>query len=369
MSKVRKRPLRFILHLTGSISILSLLLSYLSPYIHPETARIMPFFGLAYPITILLNFLFLLVLIFLRTRWAIAVGLLLIAGLNFHLRIYSFGSNKANVPDEHIKFMSYNCALMGRYAADSLAEPRRTGIIRYLHEEMPDILCLQEFYQQDPPTNFTTRDTLTGLLGTIDYHELYRQSKSYYQNFGVIILSKYPIIQKGSVAFNAGEESNNFCIYADIVTPIDTIRVYNTHFQSIHLKNEDYELLTGKKASSGFLNRLNPLKKVSAAFPVRAKQAEQVRDHIRQSPHPVVLSGDFNDPPMSYTYNIFNKLLVDAHRNGNRGLGVTYIGKLPAGRIDYIFHDKSLESTNFVIQKEVMSDHRAIQCTLFQKID
>lgn len=367
MSKTRKRPLRYLLHLVGLLSILSLLLSYLSPYIHPETARFMAFFGLAYPITILLNFILLILLIILRTRWAIAIGLLLLAGLNFHLRIYSFGSDKNNIPEQHLKFMSYNCALMGRYAADSLPEIRRKGIISYLHEEMPDILCLQEFYHQDPPTNFTTRDTIIKVLQVIDYHELYRQSKRYYQNFGVCIMSKYPIIRKGSVAFNAGEESNNFCIYADIVTPIDTIRVYNTHFQSIHLKNEDYELLTGGKTSSGLLIRLNPLKKVAAAFPVRAKQAEQVRDHVRQSPHPVVLCGDFNDPPMSYTYNIFNKLLIDAHRNGNHGLGVTYTGTLPAGRIDYIFHDKSLESTNFEVQKEVMSDHRAIQCSIFQK--
>jgi endonuclease/exonuclease/phosphatase family metal-dependent hydrolase len=67
---------------------------------------------------------------------------------------------------------------------------------------------------------------------------------------------------------------------------------------------------------------------------------------------------------MSYTYNQFNKGLVDAFRNASFGIGSSYVGRIPAGRIDYIFHSTSLFSSNFTIQKEVLSDHRAVSCII-----
>jgi endonuclease/exonuclease/phosphatase family metal-dependent hydrolase len=69
---------------------------------------------------------------------------------------------------------------------------------------------------------------------------------------------------------------------------------------------------------------------------------------------------------MSYAYNQFDKLLIDAFRSCSFGIGSTYIGKVPAGRIDYIFHTPNLISTDFKIQKEKLSDHRAISCKLFK---
>ena len=80
----------------------------------------------------------------------------------------------------------------------------------------------------------------------------------------------------------------------------------------------------------------------------------------------IIICGDFNDTPMSYTYNIFNGLYLDAFRNSSSGLGVTYAGKVPAGRIDYIFHAKNLHSGNFEIQQNVNSDHRAITCKIWK---
>ena len=69
----------------------------------------------------------------------------------------------------------------------------------------------------------------------------------------------------------------------------------------------------------------------------------------------------------TYSYTIFNRTLTDAFRNTSKGIGATYAGKVPAGRIDYIFHDPLLGSKDFKIQEEELSDHYAISCTLFKK--
>ena len=91
-------------------------------------------------------------------------------------------------------------------------------------------------------------------------------------------------------------------------------------------------------------------------------------EHVETSPYPVIVCGDFNDTPLSYTYNQFNKSLIDAFRNCSSGIGPTYIGRVPAGRIDYIFHSKSLNSMDFKIQEGEYSDHRAVSCRIFKAI-
>jgi len=106
--------------------------------------------------------------------------------------------------------------------------------------------------------------------------------------------------------------------------------------------------------------------KLRIAYPKRAEQARTVMEHVKTSPYPTIVCGDFNDTPMSYAYNQFNQLLIDAFRNCSSGIGTTYVGKVPAGRIDYIFHSKNLHSANFSIQNEVYSDHRAINCIIWK---
>ena len=69
---------------------------------------------------------------------------------------------------------------------------------------------------------------------------------------------------------------------------------------------------------------------------------------------------DMNDTPSSYCYNAFDQNFIDAFTVSGKGFGGTYIGKIPALRIDYIWHDKSLGSTNFVVHHQKLSDHKAI---------
>ena len=57
--------------------------------------------------------------------------------------------------------------------------------------------------------------------------------------------------------------------------------------------------------------------------------------------------------------------LKDAFTYSGFGMGGTYIGKVPGLRIDYIWHDKELSSTNFITHKEKLSDHKAISADIF----
>lgn len=350
------------------LDLTALCLSYISPFIHPVTSEWIPFFGLGYILIISATVLITVLWAIARSKWAlVCLGFMLLGG-KLHFRVLSMGSDDDRKARTELKVTSYNVHLFDRYNPDySESIVSRNNIFSYLNDLNSDVYCFQEFYQQDSPTNFKTRDSLTDLLQIKDLHEKYSHKKHKRQNFGIATLSKYPIISRGDIVFPESESSFNFCIFTDIVKNRDTFRVYNVHLQSIRLREDDYAIfddIQGKpeNVKSGTIQMLRKIKK---AFPLRAEQAKKVAEHIKTSPYPTILCGDFNDTPLSYTYNQFNRLLNDAYRQTSFGIGSTYVGKVPAGRIDYIFFSDHLGARNFQIQEKAFSDHKAISATFF----
>jgi endonuclease/exonuclease/phosphatase family metal-dependent hydrolase len=355
------------------LTLICLLLAYLSPFVHPKTIPFLPFFGLSYPIFLLVSILLLIIYSLAKSRWALVIVFFVVIGGNLHFRQFPMGSSKINIENvEGIKVMSFNVRLFDLYNwSVDVSNKNRLKTFDFLEKNSPDVVCFQEFYQQDKTTNFPTRDSLIKRLQTVDFHERYSYKSRGRQHFGIAMLSKYPMISKGEVPLQLeeGEKSDNYCIFADIVKNEDTIRIYNVHLQSIKLKKNDYTLFDkdGNPIQDQSSAIENTLFKLSSAYPRRADQAKLVVKHAQTSPYPVVICGDFNDTPMSYTYNEFNKSYVDAFRETSYGIGSTYAGKIPAGRIDYIFHSRDIEAFDFQIQNSVVSDHRAIWCTISQE--
>jgi len=372
MGKLLKGLFRFrtILTLLTLVALLSLAFSYLTPYIHPNSIPLLPFFGLAYWIIVLANITLLIFWVINKSKWSIVILFVLVFGGRLHFRTYALGSNEENSTQTELRVMSYNVHLFDRYNADrNKSYKTKSKILEYLKDRNPDIVCFQEFYNQDPPTSFITKDTILKLMGTKYYHERLAHKLSGRQNFGVAIFSKHRIINKGNINFEGHKRDYNYCIYTDIVKGIDTFRVYNVHLQSIRLKKNDYAIFDTKKRSGSnkSSNFINLISKIKNAYPIRAEQAMLVQKHMVKSPYSIIVCGDFNDTPLSYCYNKFNSTLVDAFRNTSSGIGATYAANIPAMRIDYIFHSKNLGSLDFTIQQEKLSDHYAIDCKVFVK--
>jgi endonuclease/exonuclease/phosphatase family metal-dependent hydrolase len=356
------------------ICLICLLFSYLCPFVHPNDFWLLPFFGLAYPVILLFTIIFLIYWAILKSNFFFIVLIILLFGGKLHFRTISLPfSNEKNHDTTNInplKITSYNVRLFDLYEWGNQGKyENRNKIFKFLEEKKSDIICFQEFYQQDKPTKFATRDTLKIILNTPYCHERYSHKLEGRQNFGIAMLSKYPMISRGDIMFDDPLNiDNNYCIFADIVKNNDTFRIYNVHLQSIKFKKDDYKVFS--KNAHKIVNKKSTfellIEKLKIAYPKRAEQARKVVEHMQQSPFPVIICGDFNDTPMSYSYNIFNSLYTDAFRNSSSGLGITYAGKVPAGRIDYIFHSKNLHSSFFSIQKEVYSDHKAISCTIWK---
>lgn len=369
MANKRNLPLkilRWIIKPLALISLVSLLISYLSPFVHPNTIWWLPLFGLAFPVVFWVNIICFTILLFFKKgklKWLILVAIIL--GIPLNTRYIAIGGEKKEKSNQtSFQLMSYNVRLFDKYQwiGDDLFTPS-DSILALFKKEKPAILCLQEYLIDQTANPLITTKAIqeTNDFGYV--HERIVQEERDVQ-FGLATYSKFPIINKGNV-FNS-EEQDQFCIYSDILIGNDTIRVYNIHLQSIRFQKDDYQVVsTNDQIVEERLERLkNMLRKVKNAYAPRVLQAEKIIAHINSSPYPVIACGDFNDTPLSYVYHIFSQQLDDTFRKSSFGAGRTYAGKIPAGRIDYIFASSVFRPINFSIQKETLSDHFAIMTKL-----
>jgi len=355
----------FVLFLT-ILGLITIVISYFSPYTDPRNFKLIPLFGLAYPFILLSNFILLAYWVF-RRRWKITFMMIivLLIGFPIHNRVFGTSSSKKDDDKKFISIMSYNVRLFDIYDWLGRGPETRNEIFTFLKAQNTDILCFQEFYYENKPTNFSTTDTLIQLLKYPHKYGRFTSGGNGTVHFGVMTFSKYPIVNTGYIDINS--VASNHCIYTDIQKDSIIFRVYNLHIGSIQIQNDEYDLFS-EKPNSLDDNKTERSKRLIgrllAAYRTRIEQAEVILEHSQNSPYPVIICGDFNDTPASHTYHRFYKLYNDAFLNGSYGIGTTYTGKVPANRIDFIFYDNFFKAQTFDIQNEVLSDHRAIWTTL-----
>lgn len=322
--------------------------------------------AIGYPYLLGLNLLFILYWLFLWKRVAFISVLAILLGygnLRTFVQLNLWEKAEAGPPAPGLKLMSFNARLFDLYNWTDNNHTRRK-IFRLFQDEKPQVLCLQEFYTSLKP-GFENLDSVLHRLPGYQYHVAYTETKRDSAHWGIATFSQYPIVGKGSILFY--EKTNNLCIYTDLKIGDDTLRVYNIHFQSNSLRREDYEFLdkpNEKANDQKWVASKNILKRLRNGAVKRSKQVDEVAAHVAASPYPVVLCGDFNDPPSSYTYRRIGRDLKDAFVESGYGVGNTYNGLIPLLRIDYILHDARFSSRNYHKIKQNLSDHYPIQTEL-----
>ena len=343
-------------------AIICLLLAILSKYISPINFWPIAFFSLSFPFLIIIN---LILFIFWGSQFRIQglfsfIALLVSAPTILGYIQLSFV--KPKISNQDIKVMSYNSMLFDLYNWKKNGQSRDT-ILSYLAEENPDILCLQEFYTSEEKGDFNNIDTLTSLLSAKNKHIEYTTTLRKLDHWGIATFTKFPIIKQGKIDFNT--RANNICIYTDVIIKKDTVRIYNMHLQSISFTKDDYrfieELNDDTTDTQNEIERSkNILRRLKRAFVKRATQAEIIAEHINICPYPIILCGDFNDTPASYTYNTIKGKLKDSFMEKGMGFESTYAGKFPRFRIDYIFNSKTLKCKDYKRASETLTDHYPI---------
>ena len=97
----------------------------------------------------------------------------------------------------------------------------------------------------------------------------------------------------------------------------------------------------------------------------RAFQTDSICQLATASPHPVLVCGDFNSLPSSYTYHRLSESLKDGFKTGGHGYMYTYRYGKRMLRIDYAFHSPELECTDYYSPNlDLCSDHNPVIFTV-----
>lgn len=325
-----------------SLNILFALLTaggYLASYLHPERSTFIQSIGLFMPWLLLGNLIFLFFWITMRRKWWwLSLGILLL-GTSQIGRFIGFHFNQEQHDDQLI-ICSYN--------SKSYYESNR--LETFLHEINGqfdlNILCLQEISENHLPL-------------------VKKSSKLMHSHFhrGKMILTDYPILAKGNLQF---DNSVNGCLWVDLKSGDKTFRVYNVHLHSNRITKEAETIMNNiySDKAQAWTKIRHMVANYQVASVERTAQVVKILEHVNACKHPVLLVGDFNDTPFSYTYQQFSNQFHDVFRKKGLGFGSTYAGALPGLKIDYIFVDDRFEAFSHQILRTKISDHFPVLSSL-----
>ncbi len=238
---------------------------------------------------------------------------------------------------------------------------KKQQMLQLISEYQPDIACYQEMVGSDKiekAINYIP--DIIQEEGFTDYHFSFNPKLDFDRNhhFGIIIFSKYPIINKQTISFYPNDYNSIFQ-YADIVKGEDTVRIFNIHLQSLKFSATNLEYIEKPDITDDedLKKSKSLISKLKTGFLKRKKQAERIKEELDKSPYPVIVCGDFNDVPNSYSYNTIGKGLKNAFIEKGKGIGRTFSGISPTLRIDNIFTADRFTVKQFLRIPKKLSDH------------
>lgn len=346
--------------LTGAniATIVVLLLVGYSDRLNPTDHPMLSTVGMTFPFFLLANMGFLFFwLVFKWSRvWVPVAGFFL---AYVPISIYMPIHPAQDVPEGAIKLISYNvCCYGGNYKY----EDGFGKVAEYLRDQQPDIVCVQEdadtwrrYVFQEYAKFLPYNDTLILVNNNLTINALG-------------IHTRYPIVKRERLAYESkGNGSGAWWLQVGD----DTLIVVNNHFESCHLTKEDRrqyrQLIKGEiprdsmRAESQLL-----LVKLAEANAKRAAQIRKVKQYVEEhSAYPIIVCGDFNDNPISYSRHEMAKGLTDCFVSTGQGIGLSYNQKAFSFRIDHVFCSKDIQPYNCQIDNKMdASDHYPVLCWL-----
>lgn len=326
--------------------------SLMAPHLHPALSSWIQLLGLAFPILFLLNLLWLFYWwIQLRLKLIFPLGMAILS--LFQTGKYVQFSGEKNIENkENLRACSLNAQLFGAYQDRWFFDT----VAQVLTTKNADIICLQEVYARRNIEKLA--DQLKGKTG-YPHMQLFRLAPE--RNYGMIILSRFPIKDKGRVDFPG--TTGNMATYADLQIGKELLRIYDVHLQSIRFRKIDYDFVNGaeKEKTSNLEQGKGMLRRMRDAYGKRAEQADALANHIKSCVvKNILICGDFNDVPLSYAYHTVANGMHDAFREAGSGLERTYLGPFPSFRIDYLLATPGITFKSYNSSEEIPGDHKLL---------
>lgn len=304
------------------------------------------------PVLIVLNVLLLIYWLVRRKWWYTAIPIVPILccipymGTLFQLR----GEVKDADAQKGVTIATYNVLSFGRETSGFKAE----DILAEMKRQKVDVLCIQEY------------EDASGDKKNSDSYKVYFPYMATGEK-DMVIYSRYPIKESKNLSFGDMEiaegltkTTNNSAMWANIDVKGKVIKVINAHLETTGFNRTLHQ--AGKMIKQGRKMENNRLVEAiygnyTHGMTIRAGQARLVANEVAMSDVPCIVCGDFNDVPYSYTYNTMLGNLVDGFKECGSGFMYTFREPKKPFRIDYIFHDESMEGITYYTKEITYSDH------------
>lgn len=238
---------------------------------------------------------------------------------------------------------------------DDLEQPdsKNARMLEEILKQDADIVCLQEIF------GFEERFLKHYSQATVDsiFEKYpYRLGDGTYD---LRILSKYPLehLYFGSVhKFNLAE-------YFVVRFPERRIAMANVHLPSFALNENEKNIFSMGELESGGISEKKSLTheiigKLKYAIPMRAEAARKVNEGFGKMAMPIIICGDFNDVPASWTYRLFLKAgFKDAYTATNFFPTYTFYPHAFYFHLDQIFYRGSIKPLSVKRLNIRTSDH------------
>lgn len=358
---------RITLVLNMIITLLFIVAAY-SYLISPNQSVFFSYLGLLFPFFLAANLFFLVYWLLFRKwlRFFIAICSFLICWkpLTSYVPVNLF---RPEAPAENtVKILSYN--VMGFKYQDH-TEKKPNPIIRYIIDSNADIVCLQEYMVGTSSNRMLYEGKVLKILNM--YPHYYHLPLVDYNRYtiGLAIFSKYPILKSRKIRYDSA--FNGSTIH-EIQVNGKTVHLINNHMESFKLTMGDRSKYTEfiNNANTGTFDNLFETvhRKLGSAFHIRAEQAEIIAEEIQSlKNNNIIVCGDFNDTPISYTYRTVRGSLKDAFEESGNGIGITYNQNFFWFRLDHILHSQNIKAYEATIDKVSFSDHYPVWCKVALK--
>ena len=317
---------------------------------NPEGKEWISFPGLVLLPVLAVNLCLFLMWCVFRSHWCWVPLAALLLNWEFLISMFQIRVFPKEIPigKEAVKVITYN---VNNFNTDG--KKQLPNIADRLRKEDPDIVSLQEC----PVESALRMDSVAKTLSFLPY---YCSTRSATKAAGNAIFSKYPILRFESILY---PESSNKSLFAVMDIQGDSVRVFNNHFQTTSVnavKPRLYQAHAEGKQLEETEAAFHMAFQMKKNFVKRATQADYIRQMLDAGEGPVILCGDFNDTPASYTYRTVKGDLTDGFRDCGSGFGYTFRQLKRIFRIDYIIYSPDFKGVTYDSPNLDYSDHKPV---------
>ncbi len=340
----------------NAMAALLLLLSAYSSHLNPQSFPVVSCMGLAFPVFLFVNILFL-CFWWVVYRKYLFFPLLALMGCWGAIRSYCpIHLWPEDAPEKAIKILSYNTQAFGGRAAHTKEKPNK--VLTYLQQSDADIICLQEYIMGGK----LKKKDIDYALKEYPYKHYHSLANGWN---GLGCYSRYPILSAKAVEY---ESRSNGSIAYRIKVGEDTLLVINNHLESNKIGDSEVETYQGVIETLGdekYAEGVRKLvRKLAESNSIRARQVDAVAQIMADSKEQgVVVCGDFNDSPLSYAYRTLKGNGKDAFAESGNGFGFSYTHHHLYFRLDHILLSENMQAYQCTVDDTTdASDHYPVSC-------